>query len=651
MAPDATSLLRRFLGRRHHVLKVQRIRPRRPDQPSLAALNDDLLSLIAHWMYEIDPESLNGLALVCSALYSHARRVQYRDICIDLAAFRHEDNLADSKRLESLARNGFLSAVRTLRIRVSDKTERAIHEGLSPSTKTLHHYDKARLRVEFPVWNRLGELIPQMTGLRDLHWHGHVLPDAVRKHLHSHSDLGLHLSLFATTNRYWPPQQARLENCAAHFGGASASLTALRIKIEYGEALSLRPITRALKGVLLNSPRLRILSIDIGHTRKGGMGRGAEPEYCGFGFVGGEAPAPLEELEIVSYPWGETATWFNRQGYPNPEEGTEMQYWARYFNWSRLRRLTLYYASMPLAGLLAPSLVALEEVYIEYISGMAFMDHSLVELFRTLAPSARLRAVSLPLLSSTENSDVVDALISRHASTLRMLSVTRAPLEASVLSRVVDKLPCLEEITIRCQRQPRASSSQELASPRPTSSVADANITTAWPSHVLTTLSSFTSLSSLRAFTVYFPCGEPNELQMPVLNYSSARNLAEALYSISAAAQGNNTAFPRELRFYSGHLEDFIPDHPSQSEWSRDNATGFVCRRRMAVGKGEGPFEIGCVRLDAAQNGRLREVVEAAAAMTEEEERCVEFLVACRGAMIEATYLAWRKRMEDSGRR
>ncbi|KAL1836260.1 hypothetical protein VTJ49DRAFT_5391 [Mycothermus thermophilus] len=685
MAPGTSSLLRKFLGRQPRGLKVQRMRPRCPDQPSLAALNDDILILIAHWVYEIDPESLNSLALVCSALYRHVRRVQYRSCCIDLGAVRHEDNLADSKRLESLARNEFLSAVRTLRICVSDKTERAIHEGLSPSTKTLHHYDRARLRVELPVWRRLGELIPQMTGLRDLHWHGHVLPDAVREHLRTNPDLRLHLSLFATTHHYWPPQQARLENLSAHFGAAAASLTSLRIKIEYGEAQSCRPITRALKEVLLNSPRLRTLSINIGHPRKGCVGRGAEPEYCGFGFAGGETLAPLEELEVIAYPWGQTRMWFNTEGYPDPEAGTEMEYWARNFDWSRLRRLKLHDLSAPLTRLLAPRLVTLKEVYLDYACGVGFIDEAVRDFFRTLAPSARLRAATLPWMPPNDPA-VLDALISGHSSTLNMFSVTRIPPEASVLSRVREEFTCLKEITIRCDREawvpqsseleeeeeeeagtgaetaPAATSEEEggvdaitpttpATSQQPMSSATDVNNKTVWSSHVLTTLTTLTSLQSLRALTVYFPNGEPCDLHMPTLSYSSARDLAEALYSVSAATHGNNTPFPRELRLYSGHLEDFLPDYPVQYEWSRDNSTGFVCRRRKVGGAGEAAFEINCLKLNRQQNERLRAVVEGGAAMTEEEERCVDFLVACRGAMDSDTYLAWRQKIEAEGRR
>jgi hypothetical protein len=136
------------------------------------------------------------------------------------------------------------------------------------------------------------------------------------------------------------------------------NLSSLRIRLKYRSAQVCRPITQVpLKLLLLSSPGLRALALDIAPN--------GEPTYCGVGLSKGETLPPLEELEVINYPWGQqpAVPGFGRNclGYPEPT-GTEMKYWAHNFDWSRLRRLCLHDSSMPLATHLAPHLRALDEL-------------------------------------------------------------------------------------------------------------------------------------------------------------------------------------------------------------------------------------------------------------------------------------------------
>jgi hypothetical protein len=211
-----------------------------------------------------------------------------------------------------------------------------------------------------------------MPGLRHLHWNGSALPGPVLEHLRKSRRTHLHLSLQADLGKIKQQARLQLHRLPTALKGVRSHISSLRIKLDYPcwAQLECRLLTQQpLKQLLLRSTRLRTLALDIDFQCPGdGDGiRCREYDYCGFGLSHGEALAPLEELEVVNYPWGRQllsgwpAGWISWLGYPDPT-CTEIEYWARNCDWSRLRCLRLHDDSIPLAAELAPQLTVLEDI-------------------------------------------------------------------------------------------------------------------------------------------------------------------------------------------------------------------------------------------------------------------------------------------------
>jgi hypothetical protein len=307
---------------RARTAKPREIKPRDRKKPSLATLNHNVITLVIDCLHDIDRQSLNSLALVCAALYAGARRAQQRDTSIDL----HKDNAAE--RLDSIVRNGLLPAIRTLHVHITRYFESSVSH-VSPLSAS--QYGKEYLKAELAAWRQLSSLITLMPGLRDLYCAGAVLPDLVLEHLRNNSQVQLHLCLRIRAYPTYAGQHAWLARLPATLQGAQ-NLSSLEIELVYPSFKACRPITQvSLKKLLLSSPRLRALSLDIAHPREGRVVLGAEHDYCGFGLTNGETLPPLEELKVRGYPWGQqpfVPGWgINYLGYPEPT-GTEMEYWA-----------------------------------------------------------------------------------------------------------------------------------------------------------------------------------------------------------------------------------------------------------------------------------------------------------------------------------
>ncbi|KAM7190400.1 hypothetical protein V8F33_009516 [Rhypophila sp. PSN 637] len=232
VAPRLASLRARF--RRHHgEIKRRDIKPQNPLKPSLAKLNQDVLALIIQHLYDMNPETLDRVALVCSALYGLARYARWQELHIDLGGANGLLSLI------TLSQRGFLPALRRLHVHVSDRIE--------PSVKQVHNasqlsrQERRCLEKQTNTWRQLSELIPTIPtipGLRDLYWQGAVLPNEVLNYLGDNPQTRLHLSLqTAIRDGYsksdpFEPQLLLLEQLAAGLADIK-SLSSLRIKTEY----------------------------------------------------------------------------------------------------------------------------------------------------------------------------------------------------------------------------------------------------------------------------------------------------------------------------------------------------------------------------------------------------------------------------------
>jgi hypothetical protein len=555
-------------------------------------LNLDVIILVVYHLYDVDPQSVKSLALVCSTLYSMARYVQHRELSIDVS----KDNI--SKRLRFVTQNGLLPTIRTLHVYITERFENYT-DNRSPISGSKSQQE--RLKVQLAAWKQLGDLVPEMLGLRDLHWTGAAIPDPVLDYLGKNPKIHLHLSLQAGDHSsYHDMLLARLKQLSAKLAGTH-NLSSLRIKLVYTSATTCRLITQVpLRQLLLSSPRLRALSLDIAYPHSGCVEFGPERDYCGFGLSNGEILPPLEELEVIEYPWGQQPSvsgWqFNCLGYPEPT-GTEMEYWAQNLDWSQLRRLRLHDSSVLLATHLAPQLTALEEIELN-----SLVDHynTQVPTFFNMLPST-LKSITL---SSLPPSGILT--ITAHAAKLRALSIHHSPLSNQDLLLLQNALPYLETLTLVCTRD-----------------------SATWPHDALSILAGFPRLESL---TIWFDIGPVDAPDKPYLTLSSTGDIFTHLRQHGASRL-------RRLHAHSGFPPQPFHGFPSdQSYWPESNMTSFICQ-----GDGDISPEVSCPRLSRAQNERLRRVARGEC-MTQEETNNMYFLVALRGPMNMEKWLSWRNK-------
>ena len=447
MAPYPKSFFRALL-RGHgspRTIKPKPIKPRDATKPSLANLSHEILDLIIEHLGNIDPHSINALALVCSALLAKARYVQLRDVSLD---FGRGGADRAPQRVRFLAQNAPLPAIRTLRVQPYDLLEHDLGQLTAGSGSKRRQKD---LRAELAPWKQLGDLVPRMLGLRDLHWGTAVIPDRVLEFLSKNTKVRLHLSVdiqFFPGSGRTDEAATALRALPARLAGTQG-LSSLRIKIVYGkEAVALRTLLQnSLKPLIMSSPRLCSLGLDIGFPTSGCVWYSPSRDYCGFGFSAGEAFPPLQELDVVDYPWGRPP-WlpvghFWVDGYPTAlGPGTEIEHWASLHDWSRLRRLRLVGSSIMQAAHLAPKLTALQ--HIELISRNEVINQQIAPIFAALPSPCALTSVTLAVLPP----DLIP-LLTAHAASLRTLSVHDAPIPPADLALLRDRLPNLDILTVR----------------------------------------------------------------------------------------------------------------------------------------------------------------------------------------------------------
>lgn len=605
MAPkhNMKSFFRTVLHRPPPTIKIRNIKPRDAGKPSLATLNQDVATLVIRCLYDMDPDSVHDVALVCSELYVWARYVQHQHIYVNLA----RDHALD--QLQSISRNGFLPAVRELYIKVDDRVKPPVDNVRDPPPKFRD--DRKRLKRQVDAWHLLCNLIPQMSGLSHLHWKGAVLPDPVLEHLDKNPHTRLHLTIKHRTEtrsgaNHHQEQLALLERLAVNIS-KSPNLSSLEIKLENNTSEYARDMMQGpFKQLLVSSPALRSLSLRIGERQDGCVVGLLDPENCSFGLVNGEAPRnPLQELEIGGYHWGMPR---------HAATVTRMEYWRRTLDWSQLRRLVLHdrteiqYRSLQLAEFLAPHLVALEEI--ELGESLEENCPQVISNFFNLLASRKLTSISLPFLIPPSPSPT--ATLTAHAATLQSLTIHPSPLTSQEIIFVRDSFPQLMTLSLVCDRD---------------------YTTNSWPYE---TLSLVASMPRLRRLTVWFDLGPDEAPFKPYLTISSAGDLFSHL-----RRQG---ASKLELL----HLHSGFPPPPLrgfyalEAEWQFDRPSSFVCKTTEDIHTDSG-YQVSCTKLTRAQNERLRrDAAMGGESTSKQDANNIKYRVALKGPMTPSERSAWR---------
>ncbi len=636
MTPKIETILRALVRKRPPILKHRPITPHDPNKPSLAALSQELVDLVVGLLHEIDPHSVNNLALVCEALRRTAREAQYRDVSIDLD-WRSSSTIVE--RMNSMVRNEVLPVIRTLHVRTSRDLKRSLDRRSNARPRRSFSPRKREEPGCLTAWDQVCNLIPRMTGLREVHWEGEVVPDCVIAHLRRTPRACLHLSLVDLRTgdfaRDEPEKNgAFLRELPARLAGTQGA-SSLRLGAMYGflDKTTLEFVEGYLRPLLFSSPSLRKLSLNIGPPLSGCTAGNYASKYSGFCFSPGDTLPPLEELEMIAYPWGVMG---NPGVVPAPADwpfntgdvfASNMQNWVHLLDWSRLRRLHLDFDSVELAVYLAPYLTSLEHLEFGGIfhCNFALALSPLLTYLRT--PS--LKSITIPSLPDFTtwvhanipiNTPPFISLITAHAPTLHTLSIPEEPLTPTDLALLSTILVNLTTLTLCLAR-----------GPNPTNSDSGSG-NGAWPLDALTVISSFPTLSSLTlSFDLGWRCG----LLKPFLNFSAAETIWTALRSAGGAPR------LRRLRLNSGFAPKPIRGlvYPEVPEWP-----AWRMRTGFEVGEGDGGVVVvRCVKLGWEGNERLRRVAKGEVEMTEEEGRDLDFLVALRGPMGYDKWLGWRR--------
>jgi hypothetical protein len=455
-------------------------------RPSLAQLPNDVVLLVLTFVEDSD---LLKIASLSSTLYEQARHVQNHTVHINL----DQRNQAWS-RLDVLRSNLLLPSVRVLEVSGSSNT------------------DQGR-REEDKILSCLANMLPSMTGLRDLHWHIAMpirsdrlwrmpapIPRATLNHMPTQTRL--HTSVAAMDEPHERVHAFLAQLVDNH------NLFSLSVHIAFFDEHACRTAMRTLKQVLLSCPRLvRIPMLYVGPPdyRVHGVVDGPAPgaPYCGLGLSGGERPPALEELGLACYPWGREPTAallaissIYCTGYP--EKGNEVQYWAQTFDWSRLRRLNNIPSNLALE--IAPKLTALKEITLDLC-----WDKTKLTPFLEQIPTA-LELLSIPNWSYIGDKH---GAITQHGAGLRKLAIhCLEPRKADSLMTDTDLvtlcngLPHLEELTLDIARDKARN---------------------AWPYSTLDIIASF---QCLRSIQLWFELGTGRpELPIPHLTVSAAHQL------------------------------------------------------------------------------------------------------------------------------
>lgn len=194
-----------------------------------------------------------------------------------------------------------------------------------------------------------------------------------------------------------------------------SNLYSLEIVYQFRTATDCVLCTQPLRKILLSSPGLRRLKLDIGAPTSGCMISPIPSKYCDLGFVDGEQPlAAPEELQLIRYPFGAPSADSVAMRCPYsdgyPLQIHEQDYWVDNFDWSQLKRLTM--SSEPKMALRLVTCVT-----------------SICELNLSCGGADDLREcyeqvpVTLEIITVSKFADVGLENIARHGGSLRQLQI------------------------------------------------------------------------------------------------------------------------------------------------------------------------------------------------------------------------------------
>ncbi|KAI0010768.1 hypothetical protein F4779DRAFT_638395 [Xylariaceae sp. FL0662B] len=534
---------------------------------SLTDLGNDILVMIFDLLSEdASPRTLHSLSMVNSHFSQLARYQRCRTL-----RFNVSDDVGP--KFASIEQHGLWHAVR--RITVTG-------EGRGVALDLLQ------------------ATLPQMTGLRDLELHTSCIPAALLDALRAHrSRIRLHARVTDLRHRSRRPPTREETNLARLRG--CPNLHALDVRATYVRAAECLEVTRPLREILLTCANLRALRLRVGQPAGGCVIYSAPPEYCGFGFAGGERPAAaLEELDLVEYPFGredwddadpdyEYYSKENQVGYPG--RGYEPDYWAAAFDWSRLRHLRTYHDRMVFDEAMLRQLTALREVEFTNVSGGADDEH---RRFYAEVPAA-LESIRVQHLAH-----VGVAGLARHGRSLRALSIHReedwgrqershwheaaALVDAAALQQTRAACPRIEELTVDVARDG------------------------AWP---WTTLDELAAFPALRSLTVWWELGvaDGNNPVRPYATFAATRALLERVLGIR---ERRGLPRLRDLVVRSGAPPEV--GHGLVAEeafWPEYNSTAFRCTLAERDDEAAlGRYAVECCGLNARGNAILRRAAE-----------------------------------------
>jgi hypothetical protein len=502
-------------------------------RPSLATLSKDVLRIVTAYVGLSSPDSLRSLTQVSSLFHFLAGQFQRRELRLEPSPENNSELVARCRYLESKAS---FSDVRHL-ILVFDST-RCARLG-------SHSMEEAAVLI--------CSLLPLMLSLKAITHLGDRVPECILAALDNmpHVILSTEAKISTMEDANEDAAKYLLRLCDTSY------VQRLDCQITYDETGPLLGIMSVLKQLLLSSRNLCHLALDIAHVQARGLHLGAmgtSEQYCGLGFEAGDKLPALKSLVIKNYPFGrETrksgSTFdFNTKDYP--DRGTEIDFWAREFDWSKLQRLQTAYTSLAVA--LSDRATSLMEI------DTRDCDIKTGPELSYLNTQAALESISIPYLPE----DGVTSIL-RHAATMHEIRIHQPESQHHVWKDQALSPQTLARIQQHCNQL--------------TDLCIDVAREDDWPYEMLDSLG---EMRNLKRLELWFELGvaNPDRPQQPYLTLSSAKHIFE--YLLHARRKHGLQALHR-LELHCG--DDFqcgsgggLPTEASF--WPLYNSTWFICQ-------------------------------------------------------------------------
>uniref|UniRef100_A0A8H7K0Z3 F-box domain-containing protein n=1 Tax=Bionectria ochroleuca TaxID=29856 RepID=A0A8H7K0Z3_BIOOC len=555
-----------------HLIEPRLPQKRDENKPSLNSLGMELILIIFKIVHRESPASLKSLALVSSHYHHAARYCQNQKVRLHIS---EEKKDVLQRRLAYLEQGGFLPAIRRIKVRgVEDDLE----------------------NIE-----AVAQFLQKATGLTDLDWANKGAPDSsvgvpeqVLTAIQSRSTVRLHTD--AVLNYYRQPTTEPPPPYTAPLARGSENLHSLRMRFTYVSVERCLEMVQNVRDILLSSPNIRKLTVDYGRPDGGCVRYGPPKEYTGFGFVDGQRPSALEELNLGKYIFGsitsELGDVFPPTNVGYPGKGQEEDYWVETFDWSRLRKLDTKQHTFALR--VAPKLSALEEASLGVVS-----NPKIIREFYDTVPNF-LHAIEIHQFDALG----VDGII-RHASKLKSLGIhqrqsrdwSEHTIDAPSLLEIQKACPLIEALDLDIKREGD------------------------WPYEILDILAGF---RNLRRLTLWFELGwvghEPFDAVQPVVNYSAVETLLTYLNS----KRPPNSKPLKELKVYCGCLRPIRGYPSSEGLWPRKNTSSYICRLSERDDQApNGVFHITCPMLTDDENTLLQKMRTENVEMPKKQSRAL----------------------------